>query len=558
MPKTKSWFRGRSETGHKHSLVIFGCTALWLSLIAAFLPYWHPFSGAFGFRTITIAAPVPSPTIPPPSAPSKEYIYVGNKLVATEEPILLNSSLNPPSNLEGHIWCQAHLHWVDNSYNETGFKIERSANNGSTFSVYRLVSANVTQALFLPRNNCSTGPSSACVPVEYIYRVRASNAAGDSTPSNTFIVPPLCQGCPCLEGEPNYVPNVALTAPANEAIFGPGVAIRLTASAWDSNPINLVEFYQGSTLLGTSTVATPGTDPPSYDFDWLNAPAGYYTLTAKAIDSQGASSTSTSINLTVNPAPNAMEADVSPRPNGSHNGGVSVADWVMIGRFAAGLDQPPTAGSEFQRADCAPRTTLGNGYISISDWVQAGRYAAGIDPWVAAGGPNGAALYPFGGDGPILCLAMPASSFFPLLRTLLMEAAAEAATGRIVRIVNPQFSAGQNGTVMIELDSQGNENAVGLSLSFNTAQLNFVSATKAADATNATLNVNSSSATNGRIGVVLAQPSGQTFASGTPQLIVVTFAAATNGSIVVSSGDQPVWREIVDTSGNTLPASFIP
>jgi len=48
----------------------------------------------------------------------------------------------------------------------------------------------------------------------------------------------------------------------------------------------------------------------------------------------------------------------------------------------------PANGGEFQRADCAPRATLGNGLITVSDYVQAGRYAAGLDDLVPAGGPT--------------------------------------------------------------------------------------------------------------------------------------------------------------------------
>ncbi|MGH7186011.1 MAG: choice-of-anchor D domain-containing protein, partial [Pseudomonadota bacterium] len=81
-----------------------------------------------------------------------------------------------------------------------------------------------------------------------------------------------------------------------------------------------------------------------------------------------------------------FEADVAPRPNG--NGSVSIADWVQIGRFVAGLDGI-SPGSEYQRADCAPRDSKGNGNLTVADWVQAGRYAAGLDPTVAAGGPTG-------------------------------------------------------------------------------------------------------------------------------------------------------------------------
>src|SRR5207253_10588874 len=81
------------------------------------------------------------------------------------------------------------------------------------------------------------------------------------------------------------------------------------------------------------------------------------------------------------------EADVAPRPNGNNNGTITTADWVQIGRFAAKLDTAAN-GSEFQRADCAPRESLGDGVIGLADWVQAGRYAAGLEPVVSAGGPT--------------------------------------------------------------------------------------------------------------------------------------------------------------------------
>jgi hypothetical protein len=82
------------------------------------------------------------------------------------------------------------------------------------------------------------------------------------------------------------------------------------------------------------------------------------------------------------------EGDVSPRPNGSGTGIITISDWVQIGRFTSGLDTP-AVGCEFQRADSSPRSTLGDGFLTIADWVQSGRYAAGLDPPVCAGGPTG-------------------------------------------------------------------------------------------------------------------------------------------------------------------------
>jgi hypothetical protein len=93
------------------------------------------------------------------------------------------------------------------------------------------------------------------------------------------------------------------------------------------------------------------------------------------------------LSFTIAAAGQGFEADVAPRPTG--NGTVSLTDYVQIGRFAAGLDTV-NAGTEFQKADCAPKDTLGNGSVSLADWVQAGRYAAFLDtPVPAAGGPTG-------------------------------------------------------------------------------------------------------------------------------------------------------------------------
>jgi hypothetical protein len=72
----------------------------------------------------------------------------------------------------------------------------------------------------------------------------------------------------------------------------------LTAAASDSDgTVSKVQFYNGTTLLGTAT-----TSP--YQFTWSNVPAGTYTLTAKATDDAGATSLSDPISISVNSASN--------------------------------------------------------------------------------------------------------------------------------------------------------------------------------------------------------------------------------------------------------------
>ncbi|HKZ80263.1 MAG TPA: IPT/TIG domain-containing protein, partial [Pyrinomonadaceae bacterium] len=165
------------------------------------------------------------------------------------------------------------------------------------------------------------------------------------------------------------------------------------------------------------------------------------------------------------------EADVAPRPNGSNNGTVSIADWVQSGRFSSGLDVA-NLGSEFQRADCAPKSSLGNGSITISDWVQAGRYASGLDAVVAAGGPT----------GPATPTENSKSS------TSTIESAALPST--TVRLMGADVATGEQRQVSIEIDTEGNENALGFSLMFDPEKLSFISAQQSVELSSATLNVN--------------------------------------------------------------------
>ena len=56
-----------------------------------------------------------------------------------------------------------------------------------------------------------------------------------------------------------------------------------------------MEFFQGTTLIATRTAAP-------YSILWTGVPAGGYSLTARATDNQGASTTSAPVNVTVNAA----------------------------------------------------------------------------------------------------------------------------------------------------------------------------------------------------------------------------------------------------------------
>ena len=91
---------------------------------------------------------------------------------------------------------------------------------------------------------------------------------------------------------PNTPPTVSLAT--NGTSFTAPAAIALTANASDAeNQLARVEFYAGTTLLGTDTAAP-------YSFTWSGVAAGTYAVRAVAYDAQGASGTSSTITVTVN------------------------------------------------------------------------------------------------------------------------------------------------------------------------------------------------------------------------------------------------------------------
>ena len=96
---------------------------------------------------------------------------------------------------------------------------------------------------------------------------------------------------------PNNPPTVSLTSPLAGASFVAPAAISLAASADDSDgSVARVDYYQGATFIGSATAGP-------YALNWPGVPAGNYTLTAKARDNLGASTTSMPVFVTVAAAP---------------------------------------------------------------------------------------------------------------------------------------------------------------------------------------------------------------------------------------------------------------
>ena len=167
---------------------------------------------------------------------------------------------------------QINLAWADNSFNESGFKIERKTGASGTYAEITTTAAGVTSF-----NDTGRQPGT-----QYFYRVRATNQGGDSAYSNE-----------ATAMTSNLLPSVSLTSPSGGTVFTPPANFTINASASDSDgTISKVEFFQGSTKLGED-VSAP------YSFTWTSVSPGTYSLTAKATDNLGGFTTSSAVNIDV-------------------------------------------------------------------------------------------------------------------------------------------------------------------------------------------------------------------------------------------------------------------
>ena len=95
----------------------------------------------------------------------------------------------------------------------------------------------------------------------------------------------------------NAASTVDISAPAANQVFAPNSTIAITAVPADADgTISKVEFYQGTTLLGTRTAAP-------WTHSWTSVPKGNYSLTVKAFDNLNASTTSAAVPIIVSLPP---------------------------------------------------------------------------------------------------------------------------------------------------------------------------------------------------------------------------------------------------------------
>jgi hypothetical protein len=358
--------------------------------------------------------------------------------------------------------------------------------------------------------------------------------------TNPEVIPSTALSTPTTA---NPAPTLTSISPA--AVAASAGAFTLTVQGNNFLPGAIVQWNYAARPTTVVSGAQLTANIPASDLQSI----GVVNITA--VNPLPGGGTSNPLPLTVS---GGYEADVAPRPNGSNNGRITITDWTQLGRFSSGRDIASN-GSEFQRADCAPRSTLGDGRITMTDWVQAGRYASALDPVTVAGGPTSpsanAASEPSDNSNDEAVPDPPVNLFGASLKGLFDQRESRA----VYAITRPDNS------IAIACSALGAENAFGFSVNFDPRQWRFVSAASGADAHDAAIFVNARQSANGRVGVAMALPPNHKFPAGARQIAVLTFRPR-SGNIPPSSPaieftDSPVAREVVDVNARRLRASFV-
>jgi C1A family cysteine protease/predicted secreted protein len=165
---------------------------------------------------------------------------------------------------------QINLAWTDNSNNETGFKVERSADGSSWTVVTSTLAANTT----------SYSDTGLYCGTRYYYRVKATNTAGDSSTSNTAnTLTSACSGPPAA-------PTNLQTTPSS----------RRVALSWVDNSTNESGFKIERSPDGTSDWKQIGTslaNVTTYNDSSVSCASAYY-YRVKATNAAGDSATASS------------------------------------------------------------------------------------------------------------------------------------------------------------------------------------------------------------------------------------------------------------------------
>jgi hypothetical protein len=229
-------------------------------------------------------------------------------------------------------------------------------------------------------------------------------------------------------GTTNAPPQVNITSPTSNASFTSGSSITITANATDTNgTISKVEFFQGSTKLG-EVLASP------YAFTWTNVPQGTYSLTAKATDNLGATTTSPGVTITVtNPNLPPTVSITSPVNNASFTAGSSITI------NASATDSDGTVSKvEFFQGTTKLGEVLTSPYSFVWTSVPAGSYSLtskATDNLGLATTSTAIAITVTSTNAPTVSITSPVNNAsFTSGKTITIAATAKATNGTISKV----------------------------------------------------------------------------------------------------------------------------
>jgi hypothetical protein len=391
---------------------------------------------------------------------------------------------------------------------------------GSVTSSNALLTVNLPPATIQVVNTNVLGGTTVAVPVIFVANGNENALSFSLNFDTTRLVYSDIALSSTVPGDASFLPSTGQPGKIGVSLLLPAGH---TFTAGTQEIVRVI--FNAPILTGTQTVAT-AVSFTNVPISKLLSDVNVQPLPASFIDG------------TVSVYPGALEGDVIGRPAG--DGFVNIFDWQQIGRFVAGLDTITNAG-EFQRVDCAPRSSLGDGKIKVNDWVQAGRYAAGLDPLSLAGGPT----------APVPGVTAQVAGSSGVVRP-------NGAGARQVSVADGAVVQGLTLTLPVNITSQGDESALAFSLSFDPAILRYVSAAKGSAASSSTFNVNANLAGSGQLAIALMLPAGSShFTAGIQEVAKVTFVAlATATNYSLGFADQPALRSISDTNAAELAANY--
>lgn len=165
--------REKRRLKSKRKFVLALCSLLILTFAVAVIARWKKLPGLSQPASL---APGP-PSGFSASSPSKEYIYAGGRLVATDEPASGSSSLSAPTTFSATTVSnsQINLAWTAPAGTVDHYIVERSQSAGGQFTQ---LSPNPTTNSFTDSNVMSG--------VAYLYRVRAVDSLGLPTAASNI------------------------------------------------------------------------------------------------------------------------------------------------------------------------------------------------------------------------------------------------------------------------------------------------------------------------------------------------------------------------------------